>query len=81
MQLPTYQYGIVSKVQPGKDGLIRKAIIRYRNANENVDRETNRAVRSLIVIHKVDEVSLTKDLHEMLMRANTLFSNTNVRNL
>ena len=78
---PTYQYGIVSKAQPGKDGLIRKAIVRYRNASENVDRETNRAVRTLIVIHKVDEVSLSKDLHEMSLKANALYSNSNVRNL
>ena len=31
---PTYQYGIVKKVQPGNDGLIRKAVIRYRNVSE-----------------------------------------------
>ena len=53
---PMYQYGIVKSTQPGEDGLVRKAIIRYRNSNENFDRETNRAVRSLVIIHKVDEI-------------------------
>ena len=59
---PTYQYGIVKTILPGSDGLVRKVIIRYRNCNENFNRETNRAVRSLIIIHKVDEINIMQDL-------------------
>ena len=58
----TYQYGIVKKIELGKDGLIRRAIVQYRNSNENVDRETYRAARKLIVIHPVDELSLFEEL-------------------
>jgi hypothetical protein len=74
---PTYQYGMVKEVLPGKDGLIRKAVIRYRNSNEKVDRETNRAVRTLVVIHRIDEVPLMQDLYEMSVKADTLYSDSN----
>ena len=36
----TYQYGMVVSVQQSSDGIIRKVKVKYRNANENVDRET-----------------------------------------
>ena len=58
----TYQYGIVKKVEAGKDGIIRKAVIRYRNHNEDVDRETFRAVRELVMIHSIDDLDLTQEL-------------------
>jgi len=57
-----YRYGIVKDVNVGKDGCIREAVIRYRNDKENGDRETNRAVRKLVVIHPVDELSLYEEL-------------------
>ncbi|XP_066928813.1 uncharacterized protein [Clytia hemisphaerica] len=41
----SYTYGIVKRLEFGRDGVARKAIIRYRNENENVFRETKRAVR------------------------------------
>ena len=34
----SYQYGIVNKVVPSKDGIIRKIILRYRNHQQIVDR-------------------------------------------
>ena len=57
-----YQYGIVKSINVGKDGLIRKAIIEYQNANENIKRETNRSTRELIVIHPIDELDLIDEL-------------------
>ena len=62
---PTYKFGIVHSTSPGSDGIIRKVTVKYRNPNENVDRLTSRAVRSLIVIHKVDELNIMQELYEM----------------
>jgi len=58
----TYKYGIVKGVQIGNDQRIRSVTIRYRNNNENFDRETNRAVRHLVMIHPVDELNLVEEL-------------------
>ena len=38
----TYQYGMVTSVSAGRDGVIRKVNVKYQNQNENVDRETCR---------------------------------------
>ena len=58
----TYQYGIVKSTEIGRDQKVRTAIIRYRNHNEEFDRETRRAVRQLIVIHRVDELDIIHEL-------------------
>ena len=60
-----YQYGIVSKVQPCKDGRVRKVEVEYRNFNEGVSRKTQRTVRELVIIHPVDELDIYERLHEM----------------
>ena len=57
-----YKYGIVEEVHISADGRIRSATIRYRNATEDVDRTTDRAVRSLVVVHRVDELDLMEEL-------------------
>ena len=48
-------YGQVVELDHSDDGLPRKATIRYRNANEEVYRETSRAVRGLIIIHRAND--------------------------
>ena len=58
----TYQYGMVKTATPGKDGIIRKVNVKYRNHTESVDRETCRAVRQLTVIHSVDELNIIQEL-------------------
>ena len=55
----TYQYGIVISVQQSSDGMISKVKIKYRNAKENVDRESFRSVRQLVMVHPVDETTVT----------------------
>ena len=52
----TYMYGMVVKLEYSRDNIARKARVKYQNANENVPRETYRSIRSLVVIHKVDEL-------------------------
>ena len=66
-----YQYGIVSAVEYGRDGKIRKVHVRYRNHNENVDRITFRSARTLVVIHSVDEVNIMQELGEIAIKVDT----------
>ena len=66
---PVYRFGIVCSTSPSKDGIVRKVTVRYRNSTEKVDRTTERAVRSLVVIHKVDEINIMQDLYEMERKA------------
>ena len=61
----TYQYGMVSKVHPSSDGLIRSVDVDYQNYNENVRRTTKRGVRNLVVIHPVDEIGVSQELAEL----------------
>ena len=58
----TYQYGIVKVAEAGRDGIVRKVTVRYRNHTESFDRETCRAVRQLIVIHRVNELNIIQEL-------------------
>ena len=60
-----YQYGMVSKVHPSSDGLIRSVDVDYQNHNENVRRTTKRGVRNLVVIHPVDEIGVSQELSEL----------------
>ena len=61
----TYQYGMVASVQESSDGVIRKVNVKYRNANENVDRETFRSVRQLVMIHPVDEIDIIQEINNI----------------
>jgi len=70
-----YQYGIIHSIEVSEDDKIRKANVRYRNHGENVDRYTFRAVRKLVMIHPVDELSLNEEL--MIM----YFDSKNVGNI
>ena len=61
----TYQYGIIKTPEVGRDGKIRSAVVKYRNHNETFDRETRRAVRELVIIHRVDELNILQELGEI----------------
>jgi hypothetical protein len=58
----TYQYGMVENVEIGRDQKIRTATVKYRNHNEEFDRETRRSIRQLIVIHRIDELDIIYEL-------------------
>ena len=58
----TYQYGKVKAIDMGRDGKVRSVIVLYRNHNEDVNRETRRAVRELVVIHAVDELNIIAEI-------------------
>ena len=74
--------GMVESVDRGRDGVIRKATIKYCNSNEqklshekgerNKDstfpRYTERAVRKLVKIFSLEETCLADDMAELLQR-------------
>ena len=57
-----YQYGKIQSIEPSRDGKIRTVNVRYRNSSEKKERETRRAVRELIIIHRIDEISIFQEL-------------------
>ena len=61
----TCQYGKVVSAQQNSDDVIRKMKVKYRNANENVDRETFRSVRELVMFHPVDEMDIVQELNSI----------------
>ena len=71
--LGEYKYGMVQNVHVGGDGHIRSVTVRYRNSNETADRTTNRAVRSLVIIHRVDEIDLMEELGNATTYANGVY--------
>ena len=68
-----YQYGMVDSVKVGTDGKIRAVTVKYRNASENVSRTTFRAVRKLVIIHRVDEIDLMEELGEAALNVSAYF--------
>ena len=61
-----YQYGQVCETHRGQDGRIRKVDVRYKNANEDTFRVTNRGVRELVIISPIDEVDIYERLDHMM---------------
>ena len=59
-----YQYGKISQVFPDRDGKIRKVGVEYQNASENTKRLTKRSVRSLVMIHSINELDISKELYK-----------------
>ena len=67
-----YQYGMVTSVRASSDGLIRSVEITYQNHSENVKRVTTRGVRELIVIHPVEQLGISKELHDLATKSNSI---------
>ena len=62
----SYQYGIIEEVIPSRDEKIRKIKIKFKNHNEKLFRYSIRSVRDVVIIHKIDELSLSEELYEAL---------------
>ena len=61
--------GIVDQVIRGRDGKVRRAVIKYQNASEfPTPQFTDRAVRQLVKIYDIEEYVLQDDLKELLRR-------------
>ena len=57
-----YKYGMVDEVHRGPDDRIRSVVLRYKNASEEIERKTVRAVRSLVIVHRIDEINIMEEL-------------------
>ena len=64
----SYTYGMIKSLDFSRDGIARKATIRYKNQNEQKFRETKRAIRSLVIIHNVNNSDVMKELGEMALK-------------
>ena len=71
-----YKFGVVDEVSVGSDGKIRAVTVRYRNAAEAADRKTFRAVRSLIIIHSVDEIDIMQELGDAALNVSAFYLST-----
>ena len=60
----TCQDGMITKLEPIKDGVVRKVQVKYTSSNEISSRETYRSVRNLILIRSIDEMDFMEELHE-----------------
>ena len=60
-----YQYGIVTATHTTRDGLVRTVDVTYQNNSEKTKRTTTRGVRELVVIHRVDELGISKELFDL----------------
>ena len=60
--------GRISKLNRSRDGLIRKVVIKYRNSNEDRDRETERSVRTISKLWNCEDGNLQDDFAELASR-------------
>ena len=69
----TFQYGMITNIEYGKDGIVRRVDVKYRNANENVNRSAKRSARDIVVIHDVDEIDIIEELGMIATNTNSNF--------
>ena len=60
--------GQVDQVIASKDGLIRRAVVKYFNPNENHPQLTDRSVRKLVKLWSLDDSCLFDDMSELQQR-------------
>jgi len=60
-----YQYGMIEELEPSKDGVVRKVLVRYKNHQEQSFRFTKRSIRSLVLIHSIGETDIMTELGTM----------------
>ena len=60
--------GQVDQVFPSRDGIIRRVIVKYFNAGEDLPRLSDRSVRRLVKLWSLDEACLFDDLTELQKR-------------
>ena len=61
----SWTLGQVDQVVASRDGLIRRAIIKYFNAGDETPQFTDRSVRKLVKLWSIDESNLFDNLHEV----------------
>ena len=57
--------GIVEEVIKSRDDVVRKVVIKYQNANENISRCTERTARKIIKLFHIDDTNWLDDMKEV----------------
>ena len=70
----SWTLGQVDQVIVSRDGLIRRAVIKYYNAGDDRHHLTDRSVRKLVKLWSIDEASLFEDLREIDKRLQANFA-------
>ena len=60
-----WSLGIVTEIEKGKDGLVRRATIKYQNSSEDAPRFTDRAARSLIKLFHINDQDWMEEMSEV----------------
>ena len=68
----SWMIGKIEQVIRGRDGIIRRAIVMYKNAAGNILCFTERSVRTLIRLYSVDDPDIYADLGELQKRVDEL---------
>ena len=71
--------GRIEQIFRGRDGVIRRVVIQYRNASEEIKRETERSVRNLIKLYSIDDPDLNQDLSILQRRIDELEDNVGIQ--
>ena len=61
----------IDQLVKGRDGLSRRAVVKYQNPKENFHRVTDRHIRSLVKVWSVDDQNIDEDLAELQRRLMT----------
>ena len=64
--------GKIDQIIRGRDGVIRRAIVKFRNTSEEFDRVTDRSTRKLIKLFSADDPDLQVDLSKLQARIDEL---------
>ena len=63
--------GTIDQLVVGRDGLARRAIVRYQNSTEEFHRVSDRHIRSLVKIWSLEDQNIDEDLAELQRRLMT----------
>ena len=69
---PFWRVGRIQSISGSTDGLARRAVVEYKNPGEKVFRNTDRAVRSLAVIHHEGELEMMQEINRAARTADRL---------
>ena len=61
---PVWRIARVKSVNVSEDGLIRTAVLEYRNPSEKSLRTTNRSARTIVVVHREGDLDVLQSLEQ-----------------
>ena len=67
----SWTLGTIDQLVVGRDGLARRAVVKYQNFKEEFQRVTDRHIRSLVKVWSMDDQNIDEDLAELHRRLST----------